>query len=1060
MPDLYDDSQGQDDLPDLPVTPDLADMFDMSDMPDVPPGYDFTDDDQSDALTEFETAASADAEPGDFLDRLASTLRVSGQDEAVLLAPSRRVGRQWLDRLVLRTGSVAGVRVTTLSRLMMDSADGELKRRGLQPMRREEAFHLVGTAFSRVAPVSGEGGYFTRLAPGFDLAGTILSALNDLDESGVQPNSFMRALASREKADELAALYGRFQKGRRQAGLAGGADVAAAALVGLDSRRDRAPTLMVPSSILDNAGAGERQFLDAWPAERRVVVREDDGPAAGSIHFNVADCVADEARSVFRFLLEKDIPLDQAEIVCVDVDGYLPAILTAAREAFPVAPDELPLTSHAGLPIHLSRPARLLAAWLDWLATDVTPSGLARMLWDGLLREGWRDGPAGIDGSRFAAHLLTLPINTGPGDWLAVLGRSQPDTDADLRAAEDWLARTLPEILPLAAGTGGARLDLSRADEVLRAAEAVLALGAGGGKFDAYARKALRETILAWRPWCDWPGFDAVAWLGTCLRSLKIMGLGPQPGRVHIAGMAEGGHSGREWTFVLGLDDSRFPGGSRQDPVLLDKERRHLSRRLEPSGRARRRREEAMRRLLARLDRQVVVSHSLRDGPSGRPLFASGLYSRLRSRMVARSAEQPVNGDSDNDNVCADGGAVVDASAKRGVTVRRPMADRQCLSRRDEWLLVLLRHDANALVPDDIALWHPALAAGATALRARAGDAITAYDGLVPEAGRAFLDGSRPLSPSNLEQFAKSPSDFFFRTVLGVKPPDRFEPTPGVWLQANERGTLLHDVFQDFLTDLVRDGTVVSKETHDLCRARLSVLVEQHINRWRRRRPPQDDLAFRREVDELFEACVIFLAVEQTRQESRRPLAFEAAIGGAAEDDPPWRRIDPVPVQLPSGRTVTLRGRVDRVDQVDADGGLEILDYKTGSGDKYSRRDPFQGGRRLQPFLYVEMLTRALADAGLPRPVRGFSYYFPMPRDEGKIITYSREQLSARGWEIMEILGELLAGGLFLLSGREDDVRYSDYRVLYGATGEACRQALRKAETDDTLLQWLAMRKE
>ncbi len=1048
---------------------------DPDDNPDIQTGFDYGVDEYDEFEYGPEDAVSTD-EPGDFIDRLAEALRRCGRDEAVLLAPSRRVGRQWLDRLVLRVGSVAGVRLTTLSRLIMDSADGELKRQGLRPMRREEAFHLVGTAFSQVAPRSGEGGYFTRLAPGFDLVGTILSAFDDLDDSGVQPGSFGRALASREKADELAALYGRFQRGRRSAGLAGGADVAAAALAGLDRIRDRVPTLLVPSSIMANAGVRERRFLDAWPADRRVVVREDDGRAAGTLRFRVADCIADEARSVFRFLLEHEIPLDQAEIVCVDVDGYLPALLTAAREAFPAVPDQLPLTCHGGLPAQLSRPARLLAAWLDWLAADAAPSGLARILWDGLLRAGSRDGSGagGIDGSRFAAHIMTLPINTGPEEWLAVLGRFQPDQDADIRAAEEWLARTLPEILPLAGD--GARLDLARADEVLRAAEAVLELGAGGGKFDAYARKALRETILAWRPWCDWPGFDAVAWLGNCLQSLKIMGLGPLPGRVHIAGMADGGHSGREWTFVLGLDDSRFPGGSRQDPVLLDKERRHLSRRLEPSGRTRRRREEAMRRLLARLDRQVVLSHSLRDGPSGRSLFASGLYSRLRAETSARaaaSAQERTDGGIENSNVhnCQNDHTDPndhpnkddvddDSNAGRGLTVLRPTSIRQCLARRDEWFLVLLSRDANALVPDDLALWHPALAAGAKAVEARAGDGITAYDGLVPEAGRAFLDGSRPLSPSNLEQFAKSPSDFFFRTVLGVKPPDRFEPTPGVWLQANERGTLLHDVFQDFLTELAQDGTFVSKENHALCRARLGVMVEQHINRWRRRRPPRDDLAFRREVDELFEACVIFLAVEQTRQESRRPLAFEAAVGGAEEDEPPWRRVEPVPVQLPSGRTVSLRGRVDRVDQVDADGGLEILDYKTGSGEKYSRRDPFQGGRRLQPFLYVEMLTRALADAGLPRPVRGFSYYFPMPRDEGKIITYSREQLAARGWEIMEVLGELLANGLFLLSGREEDVRYSDYRVLYGATGEACRRALRKAETDDALLKWLAMRKE
>ena len=51
-------------------------------------------------------------------------------------------------------------------------------------------------------------------------------------------------------------------------------------------------------------------------------------------------------------------------------------------------------------------------------------------------------------------------------------------------------------------------------------------------------------------------------------------GLGPRGGCLHVAHVLAGGHSGRPHTFIVGLDDGRFPGVGLQDPILLDEERR------------------------------------------------------------------------------------------------------------------------------------------------------------------------------------------------------------------------------------------------------------------------------------------------------------------------------------------------------------------------------------------------------------------------------------------------------------------------------------------------------
>ena len=81
-----------------------------------------------------------------------------------------------------------------------------------------------------------------------------------------------------------------------------------------------------------------------------------------------------------------------------------------------------------------------------------------------------------------------------------------------------------------------------------------------------------------------WTGQDSEAmsldlweWLSSLPGTVKVGGSGPRPGRLHVAHALSGGHSGRKQTFVVGLDDSRFPGAGLNDPLLLDEERGKLS---------------------------------------------------------------------------------------------------------------------------------------------------------------------------------------------------------------------------------------------------------------------------------------------------------------------------------------------------------------------------------------------------------------------------------------------------------------------------------------------------
>ena len=100
-------------------------------------------------------------------------------------------------------------------------------------------------------------------------------------------------------------------------------------------------------------------------------------------------------------------------------------------------------------------------------------------------------------------------------------------------------------------------------------------------KLDHFAVEKLSSELRDMRHWLTYTDSPATVdlwkWLEELPRESMIMGSGPQPGKIHVDNIHNGGHTGRPYTFIVGLDDSRFPGAGIQDPLLLDGERRAIS---------------------------------------------------------------------------------------------------------------------------------------------------------------------------------------------------------------------------------------------------------------------------------------------------------------------------------------------------------------------------------------------------------------------------------------------------------------------------------------------------
>lgn len=297
-----------------------------------------------------------------FITGLAAALAGDQLRERVLLAPSYRVGRQWLDQAAALAGGVANVRAVTIKRLLLDLAEPELRRRGARPATKAEAVGLVGFGLAEAA--AGGEGYFTKLPVNQVLAGAILASLEEVEAAVTNPVAAVRhSVSSPEKARELTRLLRLVGEGRRRAGYAGPAEIRSAALAALGADGYAPPHLLVPASLREDMTASERELVRRWPTAALTIIPEDAGLPRADMAFFVADHIQDEAREVFRRIQASGVALDEVEVVCTAPDEYGRALCAAAIEAFGGPPEDTPVTFSGGLPGEYSRPVRQLVAW-------------------------------------------------------------------------------------------------------------------------------------------------------------------------------------------------------------------------------------------------------------------------------------------------------------------------------------------------------------------------------------------------------------------------------------------------------------------------------------------------------------------------------------------------------------------------------------------------------------------------------------------------------------------------------------------------------------------------
>jgi len=977
-------------------------------------------------------------------------------DRKLLVCSSMGEGRELLRSLGARRSWI-GWETTTLRRLAMQLVVPDLAAAGLTVADGYEEQATVDQALDAVL----EGTSFTELqelgeAPGFRQA--VVNAVEALRLAGLSPERLRGSPASNGRVrDLLAAVLERYEGALEEAGRIDNAGVMHRAVTALE--RDGAGTLdpertfLAPGlSLRGSSGRLVRSLLNAGATPLRSDPVADLAPppvlwspapeaaplsallsgeaAEGAdLALFAASGPAEEIREVLRRVMEAGLRWDEVEIIATDPVVYGGALHAISERL------EIPVSYAVGLPVERTRTGRAAAAWFRWIQMGYPADVLRRLLESGDL-----EGPDGVSPERLGRRLRSLRVGWGSHRYIPAIDRAlnglegpprlrhqeSEEVAAERQARERAELQSLRALLvPILEATP--RLDDADADPRISPAElaaglrAFLRRVAPSDAPSATARDRLLDITGRVAATLTRATHPAAA-IALLQRHLEIRVPAPQRegsapwisagGHLHLSDLDHGGHAARRATFVVGLDAERFPGAGLQDPLLLDSQRRALDAEALPTAGDRLAATRfRMAACLARLRGRVTLSYSAWDPTEAREVAPSSVMLQAFRASTGRPD--------------ASFEALREGLGDASSAIPRTAA----IDATDVWFHAL-DHDGILIDGSDaVRRTFTALDAGLRGRDALRGEEATSHHGVVrarPDRLDPRRNADTILSASGLEDLGTCARRYFYKYALGVRKPDDPELDPDVWLDALNRGRLLHAVYEAAL----REARERELTAGDPAFTELALdALEREARLIAREVPPPGEAVRRREMAALRADVRSFAEMMAGRDGDWEALELRFGFQGEP----------PVALDLKGG-TVRLRGAIDRVDRTGD--GLTVIDYKTGGSGRYERRHGvFHGGRRLQNAIYA-----AVAEVLLDARVERMEYHFPTRKGQNETIGYDRAELR-RGLGLVDRLLDAVAAGRFLPTEHADDCRFCDYAPI-------CRHSSEGWNSETPLVDW------
>ena len=223
------------------------------------------------------------------------------------------------------------------------------------------------------------------------------------------------------------------------------------------------------------------------------------------------------------------------------------------------------------------------------------------------------------------------------------------------------------------------------------------------------------------------------------------------------------------------------------------------------------------------------------------------------------------------------------------------------------------------------------------------------------------IDGNLVASVSQLEQYAKCP--FAYMITYGLQPEDN----PQAEVQHVSSGAFLHKVMEEFGKELM------DKDIHKLSDDEIGMMMQKKAKHIAAvfedgifSIDAKNEFLAEQLTDTAIRSSLVY--AKGLRNSSFLPIAHEMTFDIGKE-------FGPIKIDLPNGKRVLLRGKIDRVDEYSAGGEkwLRAVDYK--SGRKSVDLTGLMTGEDLQLFVYANALHENTGGnmAGV--------FYFPLRND-------------------------------------------------------------------------------
>ncbi len=643
-----------------------------------------------------------------------------------------------------------------------------------------------------------------------------------------------------------------------------------------------------------------------------------------------------------------------------------------------------------GIPIAIGSGATLdrapimsaLAAWLRLDLEDWPYRQLLAVLVHNYFRPKWPEWQQGqaVVAAEGLAHALQIPA--GRAELLAGAERMSKrafDKHARPRDQRQSLPRLAETALPLLARMAQALDALPQRATPSAWAAAVTILAEELGFFDAAeivepgrdraAWQQLTSALQASEQLSNWIGqescelsrrefFDRFQEL---LRSEPLSRVHEETGRVRVLPAESARNLSTPYVFLAGLSEKAFPTSQREDCITSEAETRQLvAAGLPLVSPAERSRFEMLLfyEMVTRATRRLVLSYPALD-PAAQPLSPSPYLYEVEHACGPnriQKTDQP-------DLSCVP--AFDDAWSPRDFRV---LAVAQALAGDASLLAELPRHPATLPAAEN-------LVAGLQASEARQrGASFGVFEGMLSsaEAGRVLRDRYGPQrcwSPSELEQYASCPYQYFLSRVLHLEPLDE----PALEVDYLGRGQMLHWLLSSLHRELNRGGG--RRSPSELSPEAFLATVEVLLDTWLQKM--RGDQALENGLLEIDARQVAAWLADYYRQHSQydekwrqwsaplRPAHFEVAFGPSryggesrqedAESEDEDTLSTRKPLELDCGsETIRFSGRIDRIDlgAVAGQAVFTIVDYKSHASQR-TRAEAIGEGYSLQLPLYA-----------------------------------------------------------------------------------------------------------